>query len=340
MGRKQQRLFAFFVLLVLMGFDPRAHAQSPDDPRSSARSPNADVDREKLHPFATGVVIDWSRKTVEVESAVVLREGPLELFACSPRTREHESIITIQARPLHVFQAMGLVGLEPGQPLRHDREKDTWLPPTGESISIRVRYGNDGIDFTVPIERWMVDAKTGLPSPALPWVFAGSTMLPDGVLGADVEGTVVSVVDFETAIIALTKLHTSANEQLWLKANTTAIPPIKSKCTMLIQRGTRDPNVKPLTLVLSEKGSLSERTSPDEGGAVILDLEGWAKTIRTNLERPWFIEVSRGVTNDVIKSTLSGFKKAGFDRRDVELRPVEEVSRGVADGMTSTVPRP
>ncbi|UCE61208.1 MAG: hypothetical protein JSU63_05560, partial [Phycisphaerales bacterium] len=60
--------------------------------------------------FAPGVKIDWQRRVVEVDASVVLREGPLELLACSPQTREHESILAVRARPLHIYQAMGLIG--------------------------------------------------------------------------------------------------------------------------------------------------------------------------------------------------------------------------------------
>src|ERR1043166_8218583 len=44
-------------------------------------------------PFQPGVRIDWEQKAVEIDARVVLREGPLELFACSPQTKEHESIL-------------------------------------------------------------------------------------------------------------------------------------------------------------------------------------------------------------------------------------------------------
>ncbi|MCH8851940.1 MAG: hypothetical protein IID41_04735, partial [Planctomycetes bacterium] len=67
-------------------------------------------------PFMPGVRINWQEREVEVAGVVVLREGMLELFACSADTREHESIMRISARPAHVYQALGLLGLEPGSP--------------------------------------------------------------------------------------------------------------------------------------------------------------------------------------------------------------------------------
>jgi len=83
--------------------------------------PASPLTADNVRPFADGIQINWTRKQVEVEATVVLREGPLELLACSPNTREHESILVIEARPLHIFKAMGLIGLQPGKPVRSSR---------------------------------------------------------------------------------------------------------------------------------------------------------------------------------------------------------------------------
>ena len=87
------------------------------------RPSHDDVSENPPRKFAQGVWIDWRQATVELDARVVLRTGPLELLACSPRTREHESILVVPARPMHVFQALGLVGLEAGSPLRYDEER-------------------------------------------------------------------------------------------------------------------------------------------------------------------------------------------------------------------------
>ena len=40
--------------------------------------------------------IDTKRKIVIVDGKVALREGPLEMFACSKGTKEHESVVAVQ----------------------------------------------------------------------------------------------------------------------------------------------------------------------------------------------------------------------------------------------------
>jgi len=205
--------------------------------------------------FAEGVRIDWPKLTVEVDAEVVLREGPLELFACSPRTREHESILRVSARPLHIFQAMGLIGLTPGKPLRFDEEAKRWEEPRGDRVELRVRYSDERGTHIVASQQWVSDAKGQDPARpiVLDWIFTGSTNLPHTSpnarvrwgeesttrFSADADGTIACLVDFESALIALAARHSADNEQLWLIANTAQIPPRGTKCVLLIRSNTR-----------------------------------------------------------------------------------------------------
>lgn len=58
--------------------------------------------------------------------------------------------------------------------------------------------------------------------------------MEEGRFGADVEGTVVCVVDFDTALIGVGGLHSADDEQLWLRANPKTIPPRGTKCRLII----------------------------------------------------------------------------------------------------------
>lgn len=185
--------------------------------------------------FAPGVAIDWPRMQVEVGARVVLREGLLELFACSPHTREHESIVAVEARPLHVFQALGLIGLEPGRPVTYDRDADRWLPGTGDRVVIDVRYTIDGREQTASVWEWMKDARSDAPLLPREWVLCGSRTFPGQAFGADVEGTVICVVDFDTALLALPECYSADNSLLWVAARTARIPPDGTPCTLLLR---------------------------------------------------------------------------------------------------------
>jgi hypothetical protein len=265
--------------------------------------------------FAPRVWIDWARRTVEAEATVVLREGPLELFACSPRSREHESILTVAARPLHLHQALGLIGLEPGTPVQYDEKRNQWRPPQGDRLELRVRYRADGLEFTVPPEDWMVPVGSSRSLDSLPWVFAGARTLRDGRFGADTEGTVVAVVDFDTALIAVGELHTADNEQLWLAARKTAIPPVGTACRLLI-RSPKDRNVKKLNLTAD--GTLREGQTPVSINELVAFLRQRAEGEPPRL---LVIEPVQDPANERLRSTIQSLHQAGIDARDIELHP-------------------
>ncbi len=211
---------------------------------SDVPSPQASKrEQTGVREFAPGVRIHWRTVSVELESRVVLREGSLELLACSPQTREHESILAVSARPLHIFQAMGLIGLEAGSPARYDEKLERWFPASGEPLDLRIAWREDGNDRAVAAAEWMVERKTGKPPEPLRWVLAGSVAREEGGFGADADGTVACVVDFDSALIALSTRHSADDAELWLAANTKEVPPIGTRCTMTV-RSAYNPKVE------------------------------------------------------------------------------------------------
>ena len=94
--------------------------------------------------YADGVRINWTERVVEVDAVVVLRKGALELLACAPQTREHESILAVPGQPRRIYEALGLIGLSPGSPVRFDDESKKWVPASGQRLRLRLRYTRDG----------------------------------------------------------------------------------------------------------------------------------------------------------------------------------------------------
>ena len=221
------------VLAAASSATPLPTAASPASPADSRPAPG----QPRIVPFQSGVRIDWIRRQVEADATVILREGLIELFACSPQRREHEAIVRIEARPLHLFQALGLIGITPGHPVLYDDETGRRAPAAGDPVEIEVRYPAGGQVQTVPIERWLLWSRDGRPVDRLPWVFAGSVEMRDDSIAADYEGTVVAVVDFGSSLVALPELHTDRNADLWLKPNTPAIPGVGTRCVLVFRAG-------------------------------------------------------------------------------------------------------
>lgn len=254
--------------------------------------------------------IDWSIPRIEVDAKVVLRKGPLELFACSPQTREHESIVITKPRPLHLFQAMGLIGLEPGTPVQFDKDKERWDPPTGSAVRISVRYQRDGETRIDPIESWLLNVKTGRPPEPIEWIFAGSLRMEGNRFAADFDGTVICVVNFETAIITPKSLHSADNEALWLAANTEAIPEIGQSCVILVEplvpaRGIRI-SVRSDGTMIRQGAEISaadiSRLFPREQG-------------KSEKKKPEVVlVVEDGVSEDKLNAVIASLTALGLDR--------------------------
>ena len=219
------------LLTLYLGFGLATAAGDPQPVPSALQA----LHSADAKPFMPGVRINWQAREVEVAGVVVLREGMLELFACSPDTREHESIVRISARPTHVYQAQGLLGLEPGSPPRWDPEMERGFAATGPRLRLRVRYQRDGRTHTHGIHKWMWNIMTDEPASPTQWVFSGSLREDPGRLAADFEGTVVCVVDFQTALISLPQSYSDRNEDLWLRPHAERIPPLGTHCVLLIQ---------------------------------------------------------------------------------------------------------
>ena len=87
--------------------------------------------------------VDVKNRVVDLSATVVLREADwLELLACSPGGREHESILTVAARPSHIHLALVMIGLEPGKPLDYFKEDGKWVitPPRGPKVQVSILY--------------------------------------------------------------------------------------------------------------------------------------------------------------------------------------------------------
>ncbi len=233
---------AMLVWLVLM---PMSCSSQDDETRGAASSATTSCDDgaapdrsdAKVVQFTPDIRIDYRKMQVEVRGRVILREGSIELFAYSaaPVPKEHESIVLLQARASSIYQALGLIGLHPGEPMRYFPERRTLREPSGDAVDVRVRYERGGETIEDSACAWMRDVELDAPMEETHWLFTGSVQMKDGRFAADVEGTSVTVVDFPSALLALPGMHSSSDDQLWLAANTEAIPPLGTPVTLILR---------------------------------------------------------------------------------------------------------
>lgn len=225
-------------------------------------SPTRGTPRKELK--LPGLVINFEKRFVDVASVVCLTEGTLELIACTKGTKEHESIIAIEAKAMHVHTGLLLLGSRPGHPAirrRVDSEGGGWidLPPRGDPVDVYlvVPTSDDTAveypisDFVEPNSDLDLPGGTGpgtdgdgvstKPANKLPhsFLFAGSVLVEqeDGPRRylSDANGNVISIATFGDELLCLPELHSQENRSLLWRVNDTHLPTVGTKVTLRLR---------------------------------------------------------------------------------------------------------
>jgi hypothetical protein len=198
-------------------------------------------------PFAPGLVIDREKRTITIPSRIAPRKlatlkeiYPLEVVACYPTPRgqkAHETVVTFEVKPSDVHKAIESFGLKPGKPARGDEG-------TASGPEVRLYLELPGVTDKprlVPLEKTMIDARTGKPLPPLKWLFTGSVMKkpdPDKdmeVYGADLGGTMVTIFPVTDETVFQTDLNMRDCRLLKLETNRNVVPEIGTAVKLVIE---------------------------------------------------------------------------------------------------------
>ncbi len=202
-----------------------------------------------------GVAINAQERCVDVESSVCLHRGALELVACTKGTKEHESIVVIEARPMHLHAALLLLGAKPGSPATRQQlgdQAERWLdvPPHGGPVDVfLVLKGKEGRMVEHPISDFIapsgkrsddpasVDQEARFPTHT--FLFAGSVLYGDGPgprrYLSDESGNVISLSTFGDELLCLPAIHSQDNDALMWQVNATILPAVGSNVTLRLR---------------------------------------------------------------------------------------------------------
>lgn len=224
-------------------------AQPSADSLATEADPAAPV---VLRPFA-GIVVRPDQATVEIQAWTCLEVGWLEQVACSPNSREHESLVVVKAKPSEVHAALLLAGFEPGKPGTWSYVDDAleFTQPTGELLSVLVRFqGSSGDTRQEPINAWIQDHRGQLDFPDDPWIFGGSAfqknpqwMGPGEHYVADMTGSIIGLVTFGDEVIGFSRIiadQVAVHPPQW-EVRSDRIPPVGTEVTLILRRAV-DPD--------------------------------------------------------------------------------------------------
>ena len=188
--------------------------------------------------LAPGIALDAEARTVDLTGTVVGRDVDwLELVACTPGSREHESLVTVDAAPSMIHLALLTLGLEPGRPLHRDGD---WridpdaplVAPTGPPVTLWFIVGDAE---PVPAIRWVEGAADGNQNI---WLFTGSefrTWRGREEFLADLNGTVASLVSFGDDLLARPSTLTDTTDQQQFRPSRAAMPENGTPITLRIR---------------------------------------------------------------------------------------------------------
>ncbi len=211
--------------------DPPPPVPTPPTPEAS-----------KVREIFPHVRIDTEQGYVEFDGIVPIdAHDPakpriyLEVLACTPDTKEHESLVMTPALPSHIHAALLLLNLEPGTPGQWDWNDNALhaTPPTGPALTVTVRYTASDRDTTDNLAEWVLDATSratlAASAPQANFLFAGSQIYKrQGAehYRADVEGTLIGLTTFGGEAIAWGIMYnpdSGIEEPRWI-ANPARVP--------------------------------------------------------------------------------------------------------------------
>lgn len=231
-------------------------------------APAADTSQAADQPFKLpGLTINSKDRCLDVEASVCLDGGALELIACTKGSKEHESVIVVAARPIHIHTALLLLGAKNGSPARREAIGDQearWvdLPPKGDLIDVFLEFKDSAGKLTErPISDFITRSSLNAPSPgAIPtegdkaprfpstFIFAGSQVVDSGpgpkTYLAERSGHVISIATFGDEMLCLPEVHSQDNGALMWSIDPTHLPKKGTPVTLRL-RLKKTPEPKP-----------------------------------------------------------------------------------------------
>jgi len=178
---------------------------------------------------------DVETKSVIVRGSICLQEGLLEMFACPPDTKDHESIVSTHAMASEAHAAFLAMGVDHGKPMVWVGK---YVPVTGPIIEIQVWWSENGELKKRRAQEMILNAHTEK-AMETDFVFGGSEIYHDthtkeNTYYAD-SGEFINVTNSPYAMIDIAiESTTKAEEGLLYSALTENVPPINTKVYLVM----------------------------------------------------------------------------------------------------------
>lgn len=171
------------------------------------------------------VQVDAQTKTMMISGWVNQVSGAIELLACGPGGKTHESVFVLNCNPVDMQAGLLLLGLKPGTP-------PTGLgqgQPKGTELDVWVDWMEGSTSKSRRAESFVVNVENNRePLPETPWIFTGS-VVEEGEFKALAEESLIVTYWDPWAIINL-PLPCGSNDEI-LSVNSNGVPGLKTPVT-------------------------------------------------------------------------------------------------------------
>lgn len=196
---------------------------------------------------AAKMTVDAATKTITIPCKIAPRKLPnlsevypievVATYAAPKGQKAHETVVTFEVTPSEVHKALEGLGLKPGKPAKGGE-----AVASGPEVKVFLELpGLGGVSKRTPIERALVDKKTGKSMPNLKWLFTGSVTKqpdpakPDMVYAADLTGTLIGVFPVTDETVIQTNLTMKDEPLIKLDTNAKLLPPEGTPVNLVIQ---------------------------------------------------------------------------------------------------------
>lgn len=161
---------SLLVLTAALGLSsPAAGAQ--EAPKGGEENPPDKKPSDQVFP---GIDIDLTERRLTLQGAIAIPRGLIELVACTPWGKTHESICTVDVEPQHFKAALLLLGLKDKPQVETFGEAKAL---EGDRVVIYLEWEKEGKKERHRAEGLVLDRSTGSPMEEVGWVFTGSRFL-------------------------------------------------------------------------------------------------------------------------------------------------------------------
>ncbi|MCA8969035.1 MAG: hypothetical protein KDC95_04605 [Planctomycetes bacterium] len=235
--------------------DPPAGEAKPakqDEKQEASKKSPRELVTEML--AKEGIRVDTDKRRILAEGKITVTRDFLEFVAIGPNGKKHEALVTLRCRGSSLNAALLALGLEPGKnadfieieprPTREEYEAGAPLyrvvPPTGPELALTVSWHDEHEKLVEkPVEALIIDVATEKPIENARWIYFESLVAPiekgkPPVFVADYEGNFIATYYAKPDSHFITLDHERArDDQNWF-ANTEALPPAGTPCTLVI----------------------------------------------------------------------------------------------------------